>query len=118
MLAQKSWQNAGVMRFDDVEASRKARAVVPSEKHPRGTQGPEVAVGAGPVAEVEEGRGGIPGVLDIGVLVVEEAGGVDDGGGEDDGEVDELVEGGAIVGDVVDVLRVVELLGPVPRLKA
>lgn len=111
-----------------MEASRRARVVVPSLKHPRETQGPDVAVGAGPVTVVDEGGGGIPGVLDRdvrvvdeGVRVVDEVGGVEDeedGGGEDDGEDDELEEGGAIVGDVVDVLSVVELLDPPPRPKA
>lgn len=103
-----------------MEASRRARAVVPSLKHPRGIQGPDVAVGAGPVAVVEEGRGGIPGVLDIGVLVGDDAGGVDedDSGGEDDGEVDDGEEDGAIVGEVLEVPSVVELLDPPPGPKA
>ena len=108
------------MSEEDVEASRRVRAVVPSLKQPRGTQGPDVAVGAGPVAVVEEGRGGMPGVLDIGVLVVDEGGGVDeDGGGEeDDCEVDDDEEDRAIVGEVTAVLSVVELLDPPSRPKA
>lgn len=103
-----------------MEASRRAREVVPSEKHPRGTQGPEVAVGTGPVADVEGGRGGIPGVLDIGVLVLDEVSDVDeeDGGEDDDAELDDDEEGGELVAEIVDVLRVIKLLGPVPKPKA
>lgn len=101
-----------------MEASRRARAVVPSEKQPRGIHGPDVAVGAGSIADFVEGRGDIPGVLDIGALVVVEEGGVDEdgGGGEDDAEPDDDEEGGAIVEEVVDVLSVVELDDPPPSL--